>query len=288
MDSAEITNGVDAPTLAACYAQDGHVYPRYTTSHAGASMAIMTASDLVRFGLAHTGASAFLSEPMKEMMIAPAETGQPWKYGLGWQIWREGTDLVFGHSGGMPGVSSLLKIVPDCHLAAAIVANQSESDLPRRTWEMIRRLVLGHEPPPAAPVAPNQAPAAVASGRWGGVITTHEGPVSVQLELRSPAVAKVSVDGSAAEAAATTYSENTLLKADLVVRVPVQIPTSDARRRSGHTELILYHTGGGMVGIAAACPGTLEGAGGTRDGNYYGHSCSLEAARKGGQVPSRT
>ena len=118
---------VGIPTGAAVrYDRRGKPIPPYGFDHDGASAIYSSAHDLVAFGMTHLGfvrpgAPPLLPPPALARMRQlqpPSET-----YALGWSVRQVGGHTVISHTGGMPGVRTVLTLVPDYALVFAVLVN---------------------------------------------------------------------------------------------------------------------------------------------------------------------
>jgi CubicO group peptidase (beta-lactamase class C family) len=260
------------------YSRQGDVLPVYDMCHRGASSAWMSASDLVHFGLSHAGGPTVLTPAMqKEMTASAVQLDAGRRYGLGWIIWTSnGRDFVT-HSGGMPGVSTRLCVVPSEKLVVAVLTNQSATGPPPVADETIDRCLTTLLPDYVANPSSPEGRAATSGleGVWAGSVVTHVGAVPLQVRLGPGGTASASLAGSRADAlGAATHSF--FPSADVVLEFPLQLPTPDARVRSPNLALNLFHTGERLEGAATACPDPNRADG--RGGNAYGHWCELEGA----------
>ncbi|GLV55109.1 hypothetical protein KDH_19560 [Dictyobacter sp. S3.2.2.5] len=118
------------PYQAQRYGSNGMPYPFYESNHPGAGEVYCSAHDLMRFSMFHykqplPDQKVTLSDEALDEMHAPsARQGELTRYGIGWRIYDDVEDhYTIGHSGGMDGVSTLLKIVPAAGVAVAILTN---------------------------------------------------------------------------------------------------------------------------------------------------------------------
>ena len=172
------------------YGDDGEALPEYDTDHRGASSLWACLVDLLRFGSFHAGAAfpgqeGILSSRSRDAMQRPANPAGERAYGTGWSLTdRRGQRVVY-HTGGMPGVSAFLALVPSQDLVVAVIAN-GHSELPLRLGEeILGRFVLplptGYDPLgglrggagvgiPQEPGYRRRAPRRL-RGRWRGSVT---------------------------------------------------------------------------------------------------------------------
>jgi serine beta-lactamase-like protein LACTB, mitochondrial len=105
---------------------------------------VSTAEDLVRFAQALLDGKLVKPATLAEMWTALPVSGKE-SYGLGFQV-LEGGKFVM-HTGGQPGTSTVLLIVPGSHFALAIMANLGEA----RLRELLRALLAEMKMPVPPP-----------------------------------------------------------------------------------------------------------------------------------------
>lgn len=241
--------------------------PHYDFDHRGASAVYTSARELLRFGMFHlktrprgdAGAWApVLADSTIDRMQrreTPGDTASG--YGLGWLVDRDfgGVPRV-RHTGGMPGVASVLSLYPEQRVAVVALSNQGGA-LPARVAAEIAAAVL---PPayarsldstraagPAAPPA-LRAPAEL-RGEWRGTLRTYEGTVPIVLRVDS-AEARVRLGEGPELWAVLGYAS--FRHGILQGRFLGAIPTAEARRVP-HAVAIAWHLRDGVLrGWAAA------------------------------------
>lgn len=160
--TAVVVRPEDLPGRAPRSDSDGTALPFYTTDHPGASAVWACVHDLARFALFHLGvgdseATMILHSRSLNRMTEPGarrpDTGHG--YGIGWTVARRGHQRVVFHTGGMPGTTATLSLMPRFGHAVAVVAN-ARSEIPLHvSREIWRRL---------APIRPDAEPLASPSG----------------------------------------------------------------------------------------------------------------------------
>lgn len=138
MTRTTIGTGAGITGSAVRYDAERRVIPFYDFDHRAASAVYSTANDLLRFAEFHMGTRRDVPESfvsgasvlqMQEVATPPnaASSG----YGLGWFIDRDNGVRRVRHTGGMPGVNTVLALYPDAGVAVVALANQA-SPLPGR------------------------------------------------------------------------------------------------------------------------------------------------------------
>ena len=115
------------------YAPDQSRLPLYEFDHPGASAVYSSAHDILRFGMLHVGTlmndqREILRDGYVKEMQTPTTTISPGSgYGVGWRITENASGYrTVSHTGGMPGVSTRLTLVPDEKIVVTALCNKSE------------------------------------------------------------------------------------------------------------------------------------------------------------------
>lgn len=195
--SVDVGPGLEA-YQAVRYTPDGQRIPFYDFDHPGASAVYSSAHDLIRFAMFHMkdhldDQKAILSDDSIDAMQQPTATlnGKPGTYGISWGL-RTGIKgyRTVSHTGGMPGVSTSLVLVPEANIAVTVLCN-TRSNLP----DGIAATILKHVLPPrddSSPVAQAVAFAARANpenfqpgeelvGLWQGIVATPDRDIPAKL-----------------------------------------------------------------------------------------------------------
>lgn len=261
-----VSTGVGLANSAVRYDSRHRPIPFYDFDHRGASAVYSSADELVRFGMFHlktwprsavAGAALPLADSTIDLMqhvATPADTARG--YGLGWSIDRDLGVRRVQHSGGMPGVATLLSLYPAERVAIVVLSNQS-TGLPGRINRELAAAVL----PPSYRVAleaRRAAPAAAAPafgapsdlrGEWRGTVLTHEGTLPIVLRIDS---LQVHVRLGADTVSWTLLGDASYRNGLLAGGFPGTIPTSDARRVAHDIGLQVLVRNGTMHGWVAA------------------------------------
>jgi len=260
----------------------GELLPAYDTDHRGGSSVWACVHDLLRFGAFHLGRSPeelpedpdsrrpretttfapVLSESARREMQRPVSQRPEWGggYGLGWSVAERRRRRVIFHTGGMPGVSASLALVPAGRWVVAVVAN-SRSDLPLRVSDEIVDELAVHfrlgawawagsgdsEPQGLRRRVPRRF-----RGHWQGTVRLPSGERQLlALEIGKKEVAIAGPDG-----ATTPHPAGTR---DGELRALVRWRLDPARSTPGLYQLSLYRRGdrltGALVEISGHPPG---------------------------------
>lgn len=165
------------------YGREGEPIPMYQTDHAGASEIYSSAHDLARLAMFHLKARlpdqrAIVSDAaIGEMQEAAIDPKNGNGYGIGWGTVHTPSGHRFvGHSGGMPGVSTLLRMLPSEKIAIVVLANTS-TELTARVYREVIAILLPKASPPASTYTPDPPPfkpTPALRGTWKGALHTYK------------------------------------------------------------------------------------------------------------------
>ncbi|MEO8451052.1 MAG: serine hydrolase domain-containing protein [Gemmatimonadota bacterium] len=168
----------------------------YTFDHVGASAVWSSAHDLVRFGMFHLknrlpDQRAILADSSIDEMKKPVHEAFGAEYALGWVVHRNqrGRPLI-EHSGGMPGVSTILNLYPSDNVVITVLTNGSlgwgsvadeaaSAVLPGYADSLKAERARAKPPEPAKFTAPAEL-----IGTWTGTIRTWAKTLPFELEMR--------------------------------------------------------------------------------------------------------
>ncbi len=188
--------GVEA---AVRYDNDRKAMPMYMTDHPGSGDVWASAHDMARFLAFHMGTplpdqQPILSSETRLGMQRPASAhpmptppDAPRRdLGANWILTTSNGHPQIWHSGGQPGVSSVMAFFPEQKMAFVLLANSSAPL--GKIGQAIRAAIApellepasepGSEP---APVAPQLIPF---RGRWTGSVTSHAGEMAIALSFQ--------------------------------------------------------------------------------------------------------
>jgi CubicO group peptidase (beta-lactamase class C family) len=263
LPSASIGTGAGLENAAVRY--DGKRKPvaHYDFDHRGASAVYISAHDLVRFGMFHLKDHLKDQRPvltdqtldaMKQVQT-PGDTTSG--YGLGWSMSSEQGYRVVSHTGGMPGVSTTLKLFPEQDVAIAVLANTGGTFAPHRVVYYLAGAVL---PRDDARAQERQAASNFANapsftvpsslwGEWTGTIRTYDGGSTPFSLLIKPddVHAKVGADGLWTSLNGPSWRNNLLGG-----RFVGTIPSEEAKRFPHNIGISLWLDEGKLRGWAAA------------------------------------
>jgi hypothetical protein len=225
---------------AICYGADQKPLQERTEQSSGAGGVYAGARDLLRFGRFHLkqpgeDQKRILSDQTIDLMHRPtARTGPLSWYGIGWRTEQaEFGSPALMHTGQSGGATACLVLIPEHRLCVVALANAAH-DLPWRvTQEVVNLLVPRAEEPPKPADGHERfgrreyKPAEEWLGHWGGVITTHERDVPVEMWFEDSGVVQVQMKGQSKTAAAGVRIEDGYLRGT----IDGDIGTSDTMGR---------------------------------------------------------
>ena len=279
MTRSTIGTGVGVAGRAVRYDAERRAIVDYDFDHRAASAVFTSAHELLRFGMFHLGTPprtadgrvdgawrAPLADSTRlrmQRVATPGDTAAG--YGLGWAIGHDQGARRVMHTGGMPGVATVLALYPEARVAVVALANQS-SAIPMRVAEEIAAAVLPGDGaarlaasraawrpiPPAGSgpaVSPGFAPPAALLGEWRGTVRTHEGSLPLVLRVSGDEVRLRLGDRPGLW---TLLNGATLRDGVLRGRAVGTIPTRDASSRPHVLALELRLAGDTLAGWVAA------------------------------------
>jgi CubicO group peptidase (beta-lactamase class C family) len=296
MTQTTIGTGAGLSNSAVRYDARHRPIPYYDFDHRGASAVYTSVRELVRFGMFHLktrprdGSGAW-APPLADSTIdrmqriaTPGDTTSG--YGLGWFVDREFGAPRVRHTGGMPGVATVLSLYPEHGVAIVALSNQS-SGLPGRIVGEIAAAVL----PPAyaqARAAARASAAATASvappaldaptelrGEWRGTVRTYDGVVPIVMRIDS---AEVRVRLGDSPGLWALLGGASFRSGVLGGRFLGTMPTAEARRVPHVVAVSLQLRDGTLRGWAAAQA--------TEETNDYSLSSYAELTRVPGTPPA--
>ncbi len=203
--------------LAARYSNAGEPLPFYDSDHRGGSAVWACVHDLVRFGMLHLGtaprAPRVLSKGSLRAMRKPTgrRPGRAGGYGIGWEIQERQSRSLVLHTGGMPGASAILVLLPSARVVVAVVANVNSdltlgiaeeilsSFLPRADLGWPRAKLRAGRPGPSPSGGRAQSPPARLEGSWSGWIDLSGRRVPLSLEVSGSEGVRVGFAGEPAQ-----------------------------------------------------------------------------------------
>ena len=223
------------------YDNKGDPIPFYDFDHPGASAIYSSAHDLVRFGMFHLkdhlpDQDPILSDTSIDAMHQPTmKTSNQGGYGIGWSIAdRPAGYRVVEHSGGMPGVSTQLILVPAEDIAVVVLLNgrghsSAVADAILKTllpkWQIAAR-TPDSTPPPFHPDR-------TLLGTWKGTLHTYQRDLPVTITI----AANGNVHTKFGQQLESLLNEAQFKDGELTGRAWGDVGTDDAARHQANTLL---------------------------------------------------
>lgn len=201
MTHSAIGAPADRPELIAQrYDRDGKPVVDYDFEHRGGSAMYASAHDMLLFGMFHLknrlpNQKRILTDAALDAMHRkdPAHpTGGP--IGLGWRIHENSNYRCLSHTGRMPGVSTIIKLVPAENIAVVVLANTVDN----RIYGIPDKILSAWlEDFPGAPVSKPDGPApspVPCPSTWAGAILTSAGEIPLDVTVNSEKDVEVRLD----------------------------------------------------------------------------------------------
>jgi len=180
--------------IAARYLENKSISPFFEVMSRGGGGICASVQDLIRFGMFHLknylpGNQMIISEKSIDLMQTSRDTGVPGSMN-GYR--------VVNHGGGMPGVSSVLMLVPSQNLAIAILSNGTYIDL-----STIGKRILAQVLPPKgvreSPDSTLPKPKQDFTGNWQGEIIINGEKIPAGLKINKTGEARLIINKGGTE-----------------------------------------------------------------------------------------
>lgn len=263
--TAVVVRPITGDTVAERYDQRGAAIPWYDFDHRGASAVYSSAHDLIRFAMFHLkdhlrDQRAILPDSTLDAMHrATARHSELVGYGIGWRTHYEDFGYTgIGHTGGMPGVATLMRTYPEEDAAVVVLTNSADNAaVGQITRAVMSALLPRYAEKAKAFVAP--APPARATipadlhGEWQGEVRTWQGTVPLRLSVAPDGGARVRLGTGAEEAMENVTWRDTLLTGTF----SGTLPAADMNRHPYRLRLAVAPRGARLTGVvnAEASPG---------------------------------
>ncbi len=286
--SVDIATGLESH-VAQRYDASLRPIPFYTFDHPGGSAVYSSAHDLVRFGMFHLknrlpGQQRILADSSVDAMQRIHTPDTTNGYALGWLVTRDDNGYRrVSHSGGMPGVNTVLNLYPSENLVVVALANQSGAT-PFRVAEEIAATLLPRfaaeraarraRQASSAPASPPAFPPTDLTGPWAGTLRTYTGTVPIALLFQPDGDVHVTLDNQLKTLLSGASYANGVFTGNFTGAVP----TEDQRRHANTVRLDLRLRDGVLRGQASAIS--------PNGGYYYALSSYVELRRVADRVLS--
>ncbi|MFC2165056.1 serine hydrolase domain-containing protein [Acidobacteriota bacterium] len=250
--------------------QEGGPIPFYDFDHRGASGVYSSAHDLVRFGMFHLKNHLKEQKPILKdetigLMKEAVDPRLP-KHGyrLGWSVGETFGQKIAAHGGGMPGVRTTLRLLPEKNIAVVVLCNGQIKDiniinhlifsslLPEYAtkWEEMQKKQKDKE----QGQRPKFTPPSELVGRWTGEIITYEGKMQLEMLIEEKGKVWFKVQGEkyGHEKGRSSFELPRYVKNIFQASFNIKIPTEDAARAPHQLWLSMNYEQGALTGMAAA------------------------------------
>ncbi len=274
------------------YASDDKPVPYYTFDHPGASEVYASAHDLVRFGMFHLGNAVEGQAPIltlqsrEQMQRDVAIEGPGLTRGLGWAIRPD----EFGyrrvsHTGGMPGVSTMLALYPRENVVVVVLLNKALPQVMARVaqelaaavlpgYEERLREALAYDVP--TPIVPDWRSLV---GTWRGYVRSYADSVPVHVTIDTAGPRDVRVGGTTIPHPASSGWSNGVF----AMVAPSPLTAADIKRQPHQLSFTLRPRGDTLSGYAAAVSGPPQA-----DRQYFALSSYARLVRERPPRPRST
>lgn len=243
------------PYAATRYDPDGLPLPAYDFDSPGASAVYASAHDLLRFGMFHVRTplpdqKAILSTASLTEMQRRTSGDVTMGYSVGFNTSERSGYQVVSHGGVMAGVSTQLLMVPAEKLVVVVLCNTKTPLADVMTEKITSRLLPRWQ---VQEPRRRKAPALVAPpqrvvGLWRGEISTYQGQVPIELDIRADGDVHAKVGDGLRTLVDHASFNNDVLTGTLAAR----IGTTDTERYDYEVSLWLTLRGDVMNGSATA------------------------------------
>lgn len=276
--SVNIGSGLE-PYVAQRYDSQLRPIPFYTFDHVGASALYSSAHDLVRFGMFHLkqhlpDQQAILKDSTLDEMHREVTSIQPnLGYALGWYTHLDHGYQFVAHTGGMPGVSTMLALVPSENLAVVVLTN-AEADTSKIRQAVLAFALpkygeaLAREAPPSEKKPAPFIPPATLLGNWLGTAETWQGKLPFTMNFKPDGDIHVKL-GDNFE---TVLSDVSFQNDTLTGSFASSIPTPDANLYRSDVDLKFWLHNGKLQGEVTSVTST--------DPEHYALSSYVELGKK--------
>lgn len=164
----------------------------YAFDHDGASAVSSTAKDLIRFARLHLddgsidGKRILEADSARAMRVLTGRRSTRSGYGIGWSLGESHGQATFGHTGGMPGVSTRLAVFGKQRHAVVVLTNSNRRGPTNDVHDRVCRVLFPEWKPPAwrdRPRAPAKHDHVPWIGKWTGRLWHDRHPVDATLTV---------------------------------------------------------------------------------------------------------
>ena len=230
----------------------------YDFDHPGASAVWSSANDLARFARMHMnsgeidGARVLSERSTRAMQEPTGSRSSDAATGVSWLVTTDRGHRCLSHTGGMPGVSTALKLYPDDKAAVVVLINSETDGL---NTSIARRLTRAIFPDGAKKDDDDKRPPAPKevdipsdwAGSWVGKLAHPRGDISLKMELLPPRTARVALGTRAA----VELDGVVLREGRLEVNIAGSIPTRADYHGPSTIDFELDRNGDRLTGVGS-------------------------------------
>ncbi len=235
----------------------------YEFDHPGGSVIWSSANDLAAFARMHLGGGeldgvrVLSADAVREMQRLTGRRTATEGNGVAWAVGQSRGRRTISHSGGMPGVATMLRIFPDHNAATIVLTNGDPSPVTGDVTERIAQVLFLDTAPQATQpdgrgnAANPAAPPAPPIGDWHGRLAHFDGDVAVQLEIKDAATVLVKFGTGASRPLQDAVAAGDRVRG----RIETRLATQAGFHGTPMLEFRLRRDGARMIGIAVAQAG---------------------------------
>jgi CubicO group peptidase (beta-lactamase class C family) len=192
--TAVLTSSGPEELVAMRYRTEKNPIAFYDFDHRGASAVYSSAHDLVRFGMFHLknhlrDQKPILGDKTIDLMQEAVDPSLPESaYKLGWSVDDNFGYKVVSHGGGMPGVTTNLRIMPEENIAVVVLCNRQGINLGWISHSIFSSLLPEYakqwdkaQKSPRENPSSKLLPSPELTGSWAGEIKTYSETIPVQM-----------------------------------------------------------------------------------------------------------
>jgi hypothetical protein len=196
-------------------------------------------------------------ESVKEMQRITGETRPGSGYGVAWQSISFGSHAGISHSGGMPGVVTLMNVFPADRSATIVLSNGDNRGLIPQVSRKLGQLLYKDvpdlpvpvpAPPQARPAPAAQPPATALAGTWKGRLVHYDGDIPLTVTAKPDGA----VDVAFGTRGAVALKDAQVTDSSLSGHVETNLHTQDSYRGMPDVRFALTLRNGKLSGVASA------------------------------------
>jgi len=181
----------DEDIIAERYIESKDSSPFYDFDHRGASAVYSSAHDLVRFGMFHlknklADQKQILSDQTIEKMQTAVDPKLPDShYKLGWDVGDRYGYKIVSHGGGMPGVRTILLLLPSENIVVTVLSNGVYINLSKIYDKILATIIPGYKKKRRETSSTKPLPFSELEGEWIGEITTYNETIPIKMAIEN-------------------------------------------------------------------------------------------------------